>query len=171
MKKITALLLIALLGLSMAACGAAEPAPAKEEAPQQAAEPEKAPEAEPPAAEAPAEEAETAALTGEAQEVGEVLSTEEIIARVVEMQGQPVEELIDWLGQPGLRQQLQHRGRPGRPARLRRFHRLHNRVAGRLRDRRLLRGELNRKAALKDSGRLFCLLAKHQKQKNGGRVL
>ena len=40
MKKITALLLIALLGLSMAACGAAEPAPAKEEAPQQAAEPE-----------------------------------------------------------------------------------------------------------------------------------
>ena len=103
MKKITALLLIALLGLSMAACGAAEPAPAKEEAPQQAAEPEKAPEAEPPAAEAPAEEAETAALTGEAPEVGEVLSTEEIIARVVEMQGQPVEELIDWLGEPASR--------------------------------------------------------------------
>ena len=103
MKKITALLLIALLSLSLAACGAAEPAPAKEEAPQQAAAPEKAAEAEPPAAEAPAEEAETAALPGEAQEVGEVLSTEEIIARVVEMQGQPVEELIDWLGEPASR--------------------------------------------------------------------
>ena len=49
------------------------------------------------------EEAETAALPGEAQEVGEVLSTEEIIARVVEMQGQPVEELIDWLGEPASR--------------------------------------------------------------------
>ena len=103
MKKITALLLIALLSLSLAACGAAEPAPAKEEAPQQAAAPETAAEAEPPAAEAPAEEAETAALPGEAQEVGEVLSTEEIIARVVEMQGQPVEELIDWLGEPASR--------------------------------------------------------------------
>ncbi len=100
MKKIVAMILLALLSLSLAACGGAAPAPAKEEAPQQATQAETPAE---PAAEPEAPAAEPEAPAEESPEE-EPLSKEEIIARVIEMKGRPVEDLIDWLGEPERRE-------------------------------------------------------------------
>ena len=81
MKKLTVLLLCLAL-LTLAACGDA-PAPAATEAPAapvQEATPEPAPETEAPVETAP--------------------SVEEIKAKILEMQGEDVQALIDWLGEP-----------------------------------------------------------------------
>ena len=94
MKKVSALVLILALLLSLAACGSSAANTVDEDAPVLTAElpgaSQKAPAAEP--TEAP----EASAAPTEAAEP----DTAEIVARVLKMKGQPVEDLIEWLGEP-----------------------------------------------------------------------
>lgn len=95
MKKMIIVLLCLALLPALAACGApaeTQAAPAPTEAPA-------------PAEPAPAEEASAPAEPAEEAPSGEeTLDPAEIVARVLEMQGQPVEDLIDWLGEPESRE-------------------------------------------------------------------
>ena len=93
MKKIAVCLLCLSLMLALAACGgspAQESAPAETDAPVQEAAPEEtaAPEQEA----APAQEAES-----EAAPENDLAET---VEKVLEMQGQSVDDLIEWLGEP-----------------------------------------------------------------------
>lgn len=103
MKTYTALALILALLLALAACGAPAAEPSTPETPDEAPimtsvlpganqKP-----ADNTTADAPEESAEPTS-----QE--ETPDTAEIVARVLEMQGQPVEDLIDWLGEPESRE-------------------------------------------------------------------
>ena len=68
-------------------------------------EPKAAPAAAAPEAPAPAEETPAPAEAAEATPAGEeTQDPAEIVARILEMQGQPVEDLIDWLGEPESRE-------------------------------------------------------------------
>ena len=98
MKKMITVLLCAAMLAALAACGApaeAPAAPAPTEAPAAAAPEAPAPDEEKPSPAEPAEEA----PSGE-----ETLDPSEIVARILEMKGQPVEDLIDWLGEPESRE-------------------------------------------------------------------
>ncbi len=94
MKKVSALVLVLALLLSLAACGSSAANTVDEDAPVLTAElpgaSQKAPAAEP--TEAP--QATPAPVKDEKSE------TAETVARVLKMKGQPVKDLIDLLGEP-----------------------------------------------------------------------
>lgn len=98
MKKMIVVLLCLALLPALAACGAPAEAPA-------APAPTEAPAAAAPEAPAPAEETPAPAEAAEETPAGEeTQDPAEIVARILEMQGQPVEDLIDWLGEPESRE-------------------------------------------------------------------
>lgn len=90
MKNCIAVLLCLALILALAACGGSQTEAPKTEVP--------AAETEEPKAEAPAQEPEAPAAETEAP--AETEDAAAIVAKVLEMKGQPVEDLIDWLGEP-----------------------------------------------------------------------
>ena len=90
MKNCIAVLLCLALILALAACGGTQTEAPKTETP--------AAETEAPKAEAPAQEPEAPAAETEAP--AETEDAAAIVAKVLEMKGQPVEDLIDWLGEP-----------------------------------------------------------------------
>lgn len=92
MKKTLALMLCALLALGLCACGttAAEPDPTAE--PETAATPE--PSAQPEVTEPPANAPEEAPVEEETD------SVDKIVALVLSMEGEPLEELIAIIGEP-----------------------------------------------------------------------
>lgn len=97
MKKTFALILIAALLLALAACGsgaANEAQTAEEEAPVITSVLPGASQS------APADEPEQAPEETAAPAQSETSDTAEIVARVLEMKGQPVEDLIELLGEP-----------------------------------------------------------------------
>lgn len=103
MKRASALLICLALLLALAACGA----PAAEPADAEPAETAPALTSVLPGADQEPTDAVTADASEEpavAPDAEETPDTAEIVARILEMQGQPVEDLIDWLGEPESRE-------------------------------------------------------------------
>lgn len=94
MKSTTALALIVALLLALTSCGAPAAPEATDAAPVMTS-------VLPGANQKPADEpADAPEETVEVPDTEEVPDTAEIVARILEMKGQPVEDLIDWLGEP-----------------------------------------------------------------------
>ncbi len=97
MKKAFALILLLALLLTLAACGApAAPEEPEEEVPVMTAVLPGASQKEEPAVEPTEPPAEVEVAAEEEPES----NTAETVARILKMKGQPVEDLIEWLGEP-----------------------------------------------------------------------